>query len=593
MSATRFASSRRATERILTRHFLRCFLENDLIAPDADRAQTLAVAGATLLTSTIFISVFMGWFKYVVGYYTPGELAISALDDRFFYIALSMLVLALLAAIQWDALVIDVRDAAILEPLPVPAASVRRAKLAAVAILGLAAAVAVNVVPTVVFPLLLLIKQPISIVSAVVLMVIHACVTLAAAAFAYLAVIAFRETLSALLGPRWFARVSPWVQGGLVIVLGSSLLLLPPAATRVQRDLDGTGMLSPPAWFLGAYEVAAGGIIADAPRTRLTARQLRADRTAIAIYRQREADFARLARRGVAGLVFVTMLAAGAYAWNARRMPSLAPGVPVTRRRRQPLIQAMLSAVSARDFAARAGFFFALAVMWRSRTHRLTLACAAAVGLAVSIVSLSGVDLQNAAGGAFAPTRLLAVQPLFIGALLIGFRHAIRVPAELRASWGVQTAWHGQERQFVSGVRRAALAGLAVPLLVAMLPLFVFTLGARIALLHAALGFAGALVFLEALLLNYAKVPFTCTYVPNENIKALGPIYAIGFLIGASVWAGMERAALQEISASVRLLVLLALIFIVLRRASLRRPRVVPVDFNEVPTTTQRLGLRT
>jgi len=37
-----------------------------------------------------------------------------------------------------------------------------------------------------------------------------------------------------------------------------------------------------------------------------------------------------------------------------------------------------------------------------------------------------------------------------MGMLLVGFRHLIRVPAELRANWGFQLAWRGQEREFVS-----------------------------------------------------------------------------------------------------------------------------------------------
>ena len=72
-----------------------------------------------------------------------------------------------------------------------------------------------------------------------------------------------------------------------------------------------------------------------------------------------------------------------------------------------------------------------------------------------------------------------------------------------------------------------------------LLPLFVFVLGPRLALMHAALGLAGAIVLLEALMISYDKVPFTCTYLPSENMKALAPIYAIRFLIGASLFARM------------------------------------------------------
>ncbi len=35
--------------------------------------------------------------------------------------------------------------------------------------------------------------------------------------------------------------------------------------------------MSPPTWFLGAYEMAAGGVIADLPRGAMTPRQANND----------------------------------------------------------------------------------------------------------------------------------------------------------------------------------------------------------------------------------------------------------------------------------------------------------------------------
>src|SRR5262247_4071184 len=107
---------RTGTHSTLTRHFLRRFLENDLISPDADRSQLLAVVGAGLFSVTLFITLFMS-LPYISLGWTPGGLALAALSDRHFYIALSMTASALLAVAQWDSLVVDVRDAAILEPL--------------------------------------------------------------------------------------------------------------------------------------------------------------------------------------------------------------------------------------------------------------------------------------------------------------------------------------------------------------------------------------------------------------------------------------------------------------------------------------------
>ena len=116
-------------------------------------------------------------------------------------------------------------------------------------------------------------------------------------------------------------------------------------------------------------------------------------------------------------------------------------------------------------------------------------------------------------------------------------------------------------------------------------------MGPALALMHAVLGFAGAMVLLEALMLNYDKVPFTCTYMPSENMKALGPIYTIAFVVGALNFARMEHTALQ--GGAARVLITLAVLFVILRVMSLRRARLPYVEFDEVPATFQRLGLHT
>jgi hypothetical protein len=173
----------------------------------------------------------------------------------------------------------------------------------------------------------------------------------------------------------------------------------------------------------------------------------------------------------------------------------------------------------------------------------------------------------------------------------VGFRHAIRVPAELRANWGFQLAWRGADRAFLTGVKCAAVVALVLPALAVVLPLFVFILGPQLALMHAALGLAGAILFLEALMLNYDKLPFTCTYVPSENMKALAPIYTIAFFVGASIFARMQYDALYGTSAA-RLLITFAVVFVILRVMSMKRARLPHVEFDEAPATPfQRLGL--
>jgi hypothetical protein len=573
---------------LLTRLFVRQFLENDLIAPEADRSQLLAVSGAMVLSLMLFISVMLS-MNYVMGMKTPGQAAVLSLNDKFLYLGLAMIVTALVAAAQWDALTIDLRDASILEPLPVRAGIIRRAKLSAVAILGAAVAVAVNAAPSLVFPWLLVFSfRQLSVFDLLGLMITHAAVGIAAAVFGYLAVIAFREAMAAILGPRRFRRVSPWAQGALITLLGGSLLLLPPAANNIaQRGFDDWRAGAPPMWFLGAYELAAGGVIADLPRAPMPSWQAENDRRATELYRGRRGRFPALARQAgwACGLVF--LLAMAGYLWNARRLPTLAPAASPGARRRWRLAAGAANTWLLQDPSARAGFHFAMAAMWRSNTHRLTLAAAAAAGLAMAIVALANANLPE---GTIASPRLLSMQPLLYGALLVGFRHVIRIPAELRANWGFQLAWRGRDRAFVFGVKCAAILALALPAMAALLVFFAFVLGVRLALLHALLGLAGAIVLLEALMLSYDKVAFTCTYLPSENMKALVPIYAFAFLIGASTFARMQYDALYGTGA-IALALALAVLFAAIRVARVRRARLPHVEFDEAPATFQRLGL--
>jgi hypothetical protein len=129
-----------------------------------------------------------------------------------------------------------------------------------------------------------------------------------------------------------------------------------------------------------------------------------------------------------------------------------------------------------------------------------------------------------------------------------------------------------------------------LPALLILLPVFALALGTPRALLHAALGLAGAIVVLEAVMVSYEKVPFTCTYLPSEGMKVLGPVYAVAFIVGASSFARMQYDALQG-SGPFGAVITLIVLFVVLRILSATRARLPAVQFDESPVTFQRLGL--
>jgi len=579
-------ASDRGSYTLLTKLFLRQFLENDLLSPDGDRSQMLAVVGASVISLTLFISMFTS-AGYAMSIMMPGEAAVLTLSDKFLYSSLAMLVTALVAAAQWDALAIDYRDAVILQPLPIRPAVLRFAKLSAVAALGAGVAIAVNIFPAIIFPWMLAFSVPQMPAWHVLQMILtQFVITVSAATFGFLLIIAIREWASALLGPGLFARVSPWLQTMAIVMIGSAILLLPLVSSRVgQRGFSGWRLTLPSTAFVGAYETATGGFLAELPRRRMTKRQADRDQAFTEIYDQRRPMFPPLARRAEAMLGGIALLVAIATGLNAFRTPSI--GIAAAQARGRSKIAAFPRLLFPRSAAARAGFDFAIAILWRNKTHRLTLAAASAIGFAMVLVAISGVDL---AADARPTARLLSIQPLLYGSLLVAFRHLLRIPAELRANWGIQIAWQGRARAFANGVQAAALVSIALPAILVVAPPIAFAAGITFAAGHVLLGILGAAIVLEFLMLSYEKVPFTCTYLPGDYMRGLVPIYGLAFIIGAALFARMELGILTGTSTATSL-AMLAVIFTALRITAALRPRVADIDFNEVPVTLHQLGL--
>jgi hypothetical protein len=209
-------------------------------------------------------------------------------------------------------------------------------------------------------------------------------------------------------------------------------------------------------------------------------------------------------------------------------------------------------------------------------------------------VMLGAVEPRGAAS--VVDINVLAIQPMLIVAVLFGFRHALRVPAELRANWSLQLAWPGDDRHYLTGVRRAAFAGLGLPLLVILVPLHVLTLGPYLAAVHALFGALLTLVGLEVTTFGLRKPPFASNYATVANLKAIAPLVApvgFGFIYG---FARLERLALRDARGVGMLLAGCALLWVGLRVLDARqreRRRVVgePVEWDELPAVMQRIDL--
>lgn len=178
-------------------------------------------------------------------------------------------------------------------------------------------------------------------------------------------------------------------------------------------------------------------------------------------------------------------------------------------------------------------------------------------------------------------------------AVVLGFRHAMGLPADLRGNWVFHVAWMGDARHYVAGVRRFGLTGIVLPAILLLSPIYAVLLGVERAGAHALLGAALGAVLLQVSMLGRDRLPLACAYAPGGTLKTRGPVYLFGGIV-AIYWIGrLERAALATsegtaIFVAVAIALYTALGMIARRQADARNPGDVAPPLEE---TTQRLGL--
>jgi len=591
-----------APGRVVTQLFLRRLIDNDAISPHADRHESLAVLCGLVVSLAVFVTFFVSTDYLSAFIELPGPTALHALSDHFLFISASIAVSALAALMVWDALALEPHDAAILGPLPIPARTITRAKLAAALVFGTVFAIALNAVPSVLYPAFLTLNMR-GMNGRGILQLIagHATSVVMAGVVGFFGILAARGVLRLLAGERGFRQVSSAVQSTLVVSTVTALLLAPTVRATVVHDwVAGTIPVRWPArpvlWYLGVNETLAGHIVAETPvvpppRFTLVGFPKVQDEAGRADYRGLAPRFAALAQRAWVSVPAVTFLAIVTFLWNNRRLPEQSAGAHA-RSRLRVSIRRVVERLTDGNPETQAGFFFTWQTLTRSAPHRTIVAIAAAAGSTHLLMALATSGAHRLAIPSM-PLGLFAVNIVTLASLLAGVRYAVTVPATLASNWTIRMAWLGDERGYLAGVKRAAMVGLVTVPLLALLPLHIALLGFAVAVVHSIFGFMIATALLDGLFLNYRQFPFACSYVPIENPKLVWPFGLTAVLVVSYGLANVERQALETATRTVELGAALGAIVLLVKMFDrmMRRER-RPVDFDERPTRpTQRLGL--
>lgn len=519
----------------LTGHFFRRFFNNELVSQADESQWTVIHILALLPVLPIFYSLVSYFsYAYIYRHFSTVVYDRATMVDQFRFVIFSMIIIGFLAVLEWDALFPDGRDYAVLMPLPVKAGVVFSAKLTAVVML-LSVFTADLILPE-----LLLYPAAVSgspklygsMSYGLRLAAAHLVSVGAASVFIFLFFVALQGVLICSLSYQIAKRVSLYIQ---MISLVALLLMIPlmslaPSLLPAWTSTDSRALvLAPPMWFLGLCRTLAGS---------------------------NEEVFRHLALISIYGLAAVAAVCAATYLISYKRYLQKASEVTGRGDREPDLFRRALVRLAnrlvVRKPIERATFYFVVATIFRSVRHRLYLATYLGVGIALALLGLGEIFVHSHRSAFLASLRrpdeaLLSVPLILSFFMLSGMRMIFALPAELAANWVFRTTEHDDHKDHLNGVRKAmTLLGIA-PLFVVLFPFYAVLWGLGAALLETAFGVLLALVLVELLLLNFNKIPFTCSHAPAKaNFVVLAVVHGLAVFIYGYTMARLEHWMLAE-----------------------------------------------
>ena len=571
--------------RILYRQFLFRMVDVELLssAAQGDISKLLGRFAAILVFLGVFLALGVILTAGAASGGSAGLMLIWA--EEHFLIATTLLAVGLFAVISWDSIFPDRREVMVVGPLPVRARTFLVAKAAAVAgALGLAIGV-LNALTGLAVPLFFHNAPRIrSLFDAMALMrgvppnpenwfasTVHLfaaywITVLSAGAFTFCLVVSV-QGLAQLLPRQKFLRVSAALQ---IIAFFAFVAMyftqLPFASTSELLTPDKQKLLQwlPSYWFFGMLQQLNGS----------------------AIFTSGPEQVALYARRAWIGLGASLAGALASYLLcYFRTVPMIVEQPDIL-----PSGGGLRWLPEAGGAVETAIVHFSVRTLARSRKHRVTLSFY--LGLAFAIVILGSKDpalqARVAAGGLqYSDLIILISSVLVMCAAIAGVRIAFSMPLDLRANWVFRTMpLHGGTGQ-LRATRRSLYALSLVPAWIVTAAVLVRMWPWKQVTVHlAVLGLFGGII-VELLLLNFRKIPFTCSYLPGKSNMIV--ILVLFAMLGFSAMINaldFELHALMESDRSLwRMVAVLAGAACALRLCAWWRTRADTgvIEFEDVP----------
>jgi hypothetical protein len=334
---------------------------------------------------------------------------------------------------------------------------------------------------------------------------------LAANAFVFVSLVALEGILLNVLSVRWFRRASVYLQCAMICALLSLFFLFPNIAGSIPelKARHAAALYAfPPMWFLGLNEWVLG------------------TRDSVML------DLARWARAGLAISTGAAAIAyTVAYRRHIRRTLETLEGGDGSRTRMHEFLGRIADRLSPHP-QERAAVAFIGKTIARSAKHRIFLAVYIGIGCALILQAIAASSLRQA---------WLSVPLVLSFFILSGIRYIFTMPVELPANWLFRLTENQDRRRTLNASRRILIWFGVVPLFCALAPFYFVLWPPGVAIAHLLFSVAISILLAEALVLDFWKIPFTCSYPPGKaNVTVLWIFYWAAFTTYAYSMASIE-----------------------------------------------------
>ncbi|MGD1077811.1 MAG: hypothetical protein ABR881_05760 [Candidatus Sulfotelmatobacter sp.] len=461
----------------------------------------------------------------------------SAIPDEYFFITLSMAVTGAVAVWRWDTIFPDRRDYMNLVPLPISTRTIFFANLVAVLFLVGLIAIDVNAASSILFPLVVGATQN-AFLFFLRFAAVHALGVVVASAFSFFAVFSVLGFGMAVLPPRTFAKVSPYVRALVVVYLVTLLctsFALPDFLRRLPGSPPAWTRLLPSCWFLGFCQSLRG----------------HADPTLSAL--------GSLAMPGFGAVIVIAFCVyAVGYQRHFVRIAEISEGASIEYAAKKSWVSSWFDRWLLRTPFQKGCFHFVWKTLFRSESHRLVLAGIGGLGLVLaSQALLSAFENGEPAGKAMVSADGLSIPLVLAFFIIVGLRMVFEIPVELRSNWIFRLMLDAEKHECEPLARKVMRVLLLPWVLLISFPIYAYLGGWVVAGLHTLVVVTWSMLLTDAVLIRFRKLPFTCSFPVFQQhsiVTLLGCVF--GFFLFAVVTPQMEAWAFVE---PVRMIVFLPL----------------------------------